>query len=136
VEALAPHFDNYLHPGVSDGNDDDWFEHELGSRDMETGSLLDVLVSLFCSCVLWISAWYKWHRHRFYHVRISVNGIWSFPMRRFLQKVAREPYQTVVGLMGSYNSVHRMIVSFLVSLSFSSLILALAAQMVCTKRGG
>jgi len=56
---------------------------------------------------------------------------WSFPVRRIRRKVAIELYRSVVGLMGSYDCVRRVIVSFLVSLSFSSLILALAAQEVC-----
>jgi hypothetical protein len=52
-------------------------------------------------------------------------------VRRICQQVAIELYRSVVGLMGSYDCVRRIIVSFLVSLSFSSLILALAAQEVC-----
>ena len=52
-------------------------------------------------------------------------------MHRIHRKVAIELYRSVVGLMGSYDCVRRVIVSFLVSLSFSSLILALAAQEVC-----
>jgi len=47
------------------------------------------------------------------------------------RKIAIELYQSVVGLMGSYDCVHGMIVSFLVSHCFSSLRLALAAQEVC-----
>jgi hypothetical protein len=50
-----------------------------------TGSLLDVI--LFLSSLLWISARYKWRRHGFYHLRISVNGRWSFPVRRICRKV-------------------------------------------------
>jgi len=56
---------------------------------------------------------------------------WDFPVHRIRRKVAIELYRSVVGLMGSYDCVRRMIVSFLVSLFFSSLILALAAQEVC-----
>jgi hypothetical protein len=89
------------------------------------------LVSLFSSSLLWISARYKSRRHGFYHLRLSVNGRWSFPVRPIRQKVALELYRSVVGLMGSYDCVRRMIVSFFVSLSFLSLILALAAQEVC-----
>jgi hypothetical protein len=87
--------------------------------------------SLFSSPLLWISAQYKWRRHGFYHLRNSVNGRWIFPVRLIRRKAAFELYRSVVGLMGSYNCVPRMIVSFLVSLSFSSFILALAAQAVC-----
>ena len=42
-----------------------------------------------------------------------------------------ELYQSVLGLMDWYGCVCRMIVSFFVYLSFSSLILAVAAQEVC-----
>jgi len=35
----------------------------------------------------WISARYKWRRHGFYHLQISVNGRWSFPVRRIRRKV-------------------------------------------------
>jgi hypothetical protein len=45
------------------------------------------LVSLFSSSLLWISARYKSRRHRFYHLRISVNGRWSFPVHRIHRKV-------------------------------------------------
>jgi hypothetical protein len=56
---------------------------------------------------------------------------WGFPVRRVRRKVAIQLYRSVVGLMGSYNCVRRMIVSFFVALSCFSLILALAAQEVC-----
>jgi len=88
------------------------------------------LVSLFSSSHLWISARFKWHQQGFYHLRISVIGRWSLPVRQIRRKVAIELYQSVVGLMRSYDCVHRMIVSFFVSLSFFSPILALAAQEV------
>jgi len=39
------------------------------------------------SLLLWVSAPYKWHRHGFYHLPISVNGSWSFPVRQILRKV-------------------------------------------------
>jgi len=45
------------------------------------------LVSLFSSSLLWISARYKWRRHGIYHLRISVNGRWSFPVRQIDRKV-------------------------------------------------
>ena len=37
--------------------------------------------------LLWISAQYKWRRHGFYHLRIQVNGRWSFPVHRIRRKV-------------------------------------------------
>jgi hypothetical protein len=55
---------------------------------------------------------------------------WSFPLRQIRRKVAIQLYRSVLGLMGSYDCVRRMIVSFFVSLSFTSLVLALAAQEV------
>jgi len=61
---------------------------------------------------------------------------WSFPVRRIQQKIAIELYRSVARLLGSYNCVRRMNVSFPVSLSISSLILASAAQEICAKRGG
>jgi hypothetical protein len=45
-------------------------------------------------------------------------------MRQIRRKVAIELYRSVVGLMGSYDCVRRMIVSFFVPLSLFSLILA------------
>ena len=56
---------------------------------------------------------------------------WSFPVHWIRRKVAIELYRSVVGLMDSYDCVCRMIVSFFVSLSFTSLTLAVAAQEVC-----
>jgi hypothetical protein len=89
------------------------------------------LVSLFSSSLLWISARYKWRRRVFLQPSKSVKWRWIFLVRRVRQKVAIEPYQSVVRLMSSYDCVRRMIVSFFVSLSFISLILVLAAQEVC-----
>jgi len=57
---------------------------------------------------------------------------WSFPIRQIRRKVTIELYRSDVGLMDSYDRVRMMIVSFHVSLSFSSLTLASAAQEVCT----
>jgi hypothetical protein len=54
---------------------------------METGSLLDVLVSLFSSSLLWISAQYKWRRHGFLPPSESVKWRWSFPVHRICRKV-------------------------------------------------
>jgi hypothetical protein len=104
----------------------------MGSEEeiWRTGSLRCFLF-LFPSGLLWISARYKWRRHGFLPPSESVKQWWIFPVRHIRRNVAFELYRLVVGLMGSYNCLHRMIVSFLVSLSFSSLILALAAQEVC-----
>jgi len=89
------------------------------------------LVSLFSSSLLWISAQYKWRRHGFLPPSESIKWRWIFPVRRIRRKVAIELYRSVVGLLSSYDCVHRMIVSLFVSLSMFSLILALAAQEVC-----
>jgi hypothetical protein len=104
---------------------------QFGSGDMEDGMTFGCfLVSLFSS-LLCISARYKWRRHGFLPPSESVKWRWIFPVRQIRRKVAIELYRSVVGLMGSYDCVRRMIVSFFVSLSFFSLILALAAQEVC-----
>jgi len=61
---------------------------------------------------------------------------WSFPVHRIRRKVAIELYRSVVGLMGSYNCVRRMIVSFFVSLSFPFLLYGLcSAGGLRLKRG-
>ena len=83
-------------------------EYGFGSRDMETGSLWMFLMS---------------HLLFFGH-RPGTNGVgmgfyhrhwrWSFPVRRIRRKVAIELCRSVVGLVGSYDCVRRMIVSFLV----------------------
>jgi len=90
-----------------------------------------LLVSLLSPSLLWISARYKWHQHGFLPGSESIKRRWIFPVRRIRRKVAIELYRSVVGLVGSYDCVRRMIVSFFVSLSIFSLILALAAQAVC-----
>ena len=105
---------------------------QFGSGDMEDGITLGCfLVSLSSSSLLWISARYKWRRHGFLPPSESVKGRWIFPVRRICRMVAIKLYQSVVGLMGSYDCVRRMIVAFFVSLSIFSLILALPAQEVC-----
>jgi len=81
-------------------------EYGFGSRDMETGSLLDVFLLLFSLL--------------FFGSRPGTNGVgmgfyhrhwrWSFPVRRIRRKVAIQQYRSVVGLMGSYDCVRRMIV--------------------------
>jgi len=52
---------------------------------------------------------------------------WSFPVHRIRRKVAIELYHKVLGLMGSYDCVRRMIVSFFVSLSFPFLLYGLCS---------
>jgi len=90
-----------------------------------------LLVFLFSSSLLWISAQYKWRQHGFLPPSESIKLRWIFLVRRICRNVAIELYRLVVALMSSYDCVHTMFVSFFVSLSFSSLILALAAQEVC-----
>ena len=103
---------------------------QFGSGDMEDGITFGfLLVSLFSSSVLWISAPYKWRRHRFFPPLESIKWRWSLHVRRIRRKVAIELHQTVVELMGLYDCVPRMIDSFFVSLSFSR-ILAVAAEKV------
>ena len=90
---------------------------------MEMGSLLDVfLFPLFFSSldrgpVQMASAW----------VFTTSQWRWSFPVRQTCRKVAIELYRSVVGLMGSYDCVYRMIVSFFVSLSFPFLLYGLCS---------
>jgi len=99
-----------------------------------TGSLLDVF--LFVPSLL-----------LFFGSRPGTNGVgmgfyhlwghkwrWIFPVCQIRRKVAMELYRSVLGLMGSYDCVSRMIVSLFVSLSFFSPILAFAAQEVCAER--
>jgi len=89
------------------------------------------LVSLSSSSLLCISALDKWGRHGFLPPSESVKLRWILPVRRIRRKVAIELYRSVVGLIGSSDSVRRMIVSFFVFLSFFSLKLDLAAMEVC-----
>jgi len=56
------------------------------------------LVSLFSSSLLWISARYKWRRHGFYHLCISVNGRWSFPVPRIHRMVTLRGTDLLWGL--------------------------------------
>jgi hypothetical protein len=62
--------------------------------------------------------------------------MWSFPMCRINRKVAIELYQSVMGLMGAYDCVRRIIVSFFVSLSFPCLLYGVcSAGGLHVKRG-
>ena len=72
------------------------------------------LVPLFSSTLLWITARYKWRRHRFLPPSKSFNWRWIFPGRHIPWKVAIELNHLVVFLMGSYDCIRRMIVSFFV----------------------
>jgi len=84
--------------------------------ELRTGGKLSIgrsflLFLLFSSPYLllhWISARYKWHWHGFYHLRISVNGRWSFPVRRIHRK-ATIRCQSVAGHLSLYEYVRGMI---------------------------
>jgi len=102
-----------------------------------TWKLLDVSFVLFCHYLLffsWIGSW------------PGINGIgiglttspWrrSFAVCRICQMVAIELDGLVLCLKGLYDCVCKVIISFFVSISFFSLILALSAQEVYTSRGG
>jgi len=87
--------------------------------ELRTGAKLSIgrsfLLFLLFSSLLhtllhhWISARYKWHRHGFSHLRISVKGRWSFPVRRIHRKAAVW-CQSVAGLFSLYEYVRGMIV--------------------------
>ena len=64
--------------------------------------LLCLLISslLHPSLRLWISAGYKWCHHGFYHLRISVNGGWSFAVRRNRRKVTLSSTDWLWDLLG------------------------------------
>jgi hypothetical protein len=85
------------------------------------------LVSLFFFSSAWISARYKSRQHGFLpspdHSQVEM----VFSVRQIHRKVTIELYRSVVGLMGSYDCVRRMIVSFLVSLSFPFLLYGLCS---------
>jgi len=72
----------------------------------------------------------------FYYLGSQSGGGGFSPVRQIRPKVAIELYRLVVRLIGLYNCIRRMIISFFVSLPFLSLILALAAQEVCAEREG
>jgi len=60
-----------------------------GTLSVGHSFLLFLLFSslLYTLLLHWISARYKWRRHGFYHLWISVNGRWSFHVRRIRRKV-------------------------------------------------
>jgi len=87
---------------------------QFGCGDMQDGiSFRRFLVSLFSSSLLWISAQYKWRRHGFLPTSESIMWRWIFPVRLIRRKDAIQLNRSVVGLMSSYDCVHRMIVSFM-----------------------
>jgi len=87
--------------------------------ELRTGGKLSIgrsfLLFLLFSTLLhtwllhWISARYKWCRHGFYHLRISVNGRWSLAGRQVHQK-ATVRCQSEAGLLNQYEYVRSMIV--------------------------
>jgi len=81
------------------------------------------------SLLLWISARYKWRRHGFYHLRISVNGRWSFPVRRIRRTVTLSGTDRLWDLRVRTIAYVEQLFDY--SLSFSSIVLAFAAQEVC-----
>jgi hypothetical protein len=103
-----------------------------GKVSIERSFLLFLLFSslLHTLLLLWISARYKWRRHGFYHLQISVNGRWSFPVRQIRQMVTLSGTDRLWDLrVRTIAYVERL---FDYSLLFSSIILAFAAQEVCT----
>jgi len=103
-------------------------EYRYGSGDIEDGITFGgfLVFLLISSSLLWISALYKWRRHGFYHLPLEV----EFPRAPDPPRGPHELCRSVVGLMGSYDCVRRMIVHSFPSLVFSALILAYAAQEV------
>jgi len=119
--------DNDLRRDIRATGMDGWRSMGLEVEICRTGSLLDVF--LFLSSLLLLDLGPV--QMALARVFTTCQWRWSFPVRRIRRKVAIELNRSVVGLMSSYDCVRRMIVSFFVSLSFFSLILALAAQEVC-----
>jgi len=72
--------------------------------------LLLLFSSLLHTLLLhWISAWYKWHCHGFYYLRISVNGRWTIPLHQIHWK-AIILCQLVAGHLSLYKYICGMIV--------------------------
>jgi len=104
-----------------------WFR----SGDMDDGITSGCfLVDLLYSSLLWISAWYKWYQHWFYHL----------PMEGEFPRAADAPigcplrYWSVGGLIDSYEYIRGMFVWLFPSFPF--LVWVAAAQGVCSYRGG
>jgi len=78
--------DNDLCRDTSYGNDGRWsmgLAVEIGRQDHFW--MFSWFCLLFCSSR--ISAQYEWRRHRLYHLRISIDVRWSFPVARIHRKV-------------------------------------------------
>jgi len=82
-----------------------------GKLSIGCSFLLFLLFSALLHTLLlhWISARYKWRRHGFYHIRISLNGRWSFPVHPIHRK-ATVWCPSVEGLLSLYEYVRGMIV--------------------------
>jgi len=124
--------DNDLHRDMSFGNDGRWsmgLEVEIWRRD-HFGCFL---VSLFSSSLLWIFARHNWRRHEFYHLPISVNGRWNFPVHRIHRKVTLSGTDRLWDLwVPTIAYVEQLFDCFLPFFSFPTLIRDYAAQEVCT----
>jgi hypothetical protein len=105
--------------------------------ELRTGGSNQLGVPFFCFfsshlhtlLLLWISARYKWRRHGFYHLRISVNGRWSFPVRR----IRRKGHNTVPIGSGTFElvRVRTRHDCLMLSFHFHFSCTAYAAQEVC-----
>jgi hypothetical protein len=91
------------------------------------------LVSLFSSYLLWISARYKWRRHGFYHLLISINGRWSFPVRQIHRKVTLHGTDRLRDLWVRTIAYAEQLFDCFLSISFFSYsCTGLCSQEVCT----
>jgi len=106
--------------------------YELGSQDMETGSLVDVScfsLLLFSSLDLGpVQIALAWVFTTFGVSQVEVD----FPCGPDPPKGHPAWYQSVVGLMSSYEYIRGIIVSVFPLLSFPTLVQGYAAQEVCT----
>ena len=109
----------------------EWDKEELRSESLQRRKVINwaflssVSSLLFSSYLLlhWISARYKWRRHGFYHLPISVNGRLSFPVGR-IHRTGTVRCQSVAGLLSLYEYVRGMIC---LMLSFSFLLYGLCS---------
>jgi len=91
-------------------------EYRLESGDMEDGITFGyVYVPIFPLYIAKISAWYKWCRHRFYDLYISLNWGLSFPMCGICRMVTVEHFPWVVRVMGLYNYVCQTLIDYYLS---------------------
>jgi len=105
-----------------------------GKLSIRRSFLLFVLFLLFSSLVhpsslLWILARDEWRRQGFYHLRISANGRWRFPVHQIRRKVALGGTDQFWDLR--VHEIWYVERSFDYSILFSSMVLAFAAQEVC-----